>query len=288
MNKVAVTELGYVGFGVKDLEAWKYLITEIFGMEWSASGDAVDLRLDYWHRRITLHPGDEEDMRYAGFRVAGPEEFRLMQQQLKDLGVSFEVGSAVDAEARSVLEVLRLKDPAGVPLEIFHGPRVDRHQPFRPGRGMHGRFVTGAEGLGHIVIRDHADSYRFYTQVLGMHGSVEMITELVGRSFTTTFVDCNRRDHTVAFCPLPIEKNVHHLMVEVDNIDDVGLAYDLVQKAKIPITATFGRHSNDEMISFYIESPSGFFLEYGCGGSAAATQSEYNVRDAWGHDYLRL
>jgi extradiol dioxygenase len=77
-------------------------------------------------------------------------------------------------------------------------------------------------------------------------------------------------------------------MIQVDNIDDVGLAYDLILKHQIPIASTLGRHSNDEMISFYIESPSGFLLEYGFGGGVAKAQSEYNIADAWGHEYRRL
>src|ERR1700722_17751785 len=177
MSKVAVTELGYVGFGIKDAEAWKFLTSEIFGMEWAPSGDDINLRLDYWHRRVTMHPGRDEDLLYAGFRVAGPEEFWLMQEQLKDCDVPFELGSSGDAQERSVLELLRLRDPAGVPLEIFHGPQVDRHLPVKPGRGMHGRFVTGGDGLGHIVIRHTDKSYRFYSQVLGMHGSIETIAQ---------------------------------------------------------------------------------------------------------------
>jgi 2,3-dihydroxybiphenyl 1,2-dioxygenase len=290
MNKVAVTELGYVGFGIKDVDAWKFLASEVFGMEWSAADDRINLRTDSWHRRVTIHPSEEEDLLYAGFRVAGPEEFALMQDHLQACNVPFEVGSAADAQDRSVLELLRLSDPAGVPLEIFHGPRVDRHLPFRPGRGMFGKFVTGADGLGHIVIRDAGDnkSYRFYSQVLGMRGSIEVVAQMGDLRLTPTFMDCNQRDHSVAFSPVPIEKNIHHLMVQVDNIDDVGLAYDLILKHKIPVIATLGRHSNDEMISFYIESPSGFFLEYGFGASAAKGQSEYNISDAWGHEYSRI
>jgi glyoxalase/bleomycin resistance protein/dioxygenase superfamily protein len=98
-------------------------------------------------------------------------------------------------------------------------------------------------------------------------------------------MDCNTRDHTAAFSPVPIENNIHHLMVEVDNIDDVGLAYDMIQKHGIPIIATIGRHSNDSTISFYVQSPSGWALEYGCSSSAAKSQSEYNVAEVWGHAF---
>jgi hypothetical protein len=41
------------------------------------------------------------------------------------------------------------------------------------------------------------------------------------------------------------------------------------------------------MLSFYMQTPSGFFCEYGWGGREALKQSEYNARGAsWGHDLL--
>src|SRR5579859_794922 len=140
MEKVGVTELGYVGFDVGDLGAWRSFASEILGMEFIEEPDGARLRMDYWHQRIVLHQGPGDDLRYAGFRVSGPDTFRSMQRQLKEFGVSFEVASPAEAEDRHVLEFLKLEDPAGLPVEIFHGPQVDRHAPFRPGRGMHGKF----------------------------------------------------------------------------------------------------------------------------------------------------
>jgi len=71
MNNVAVTELGYVGVGIRDIDAWRFLLSDIFGMEWVAENDKIKLRLDNWHNRVILHPGQEEDLLYAGFRVSG-------------------------------------------------------------------------------------------------------------------------------------------------------------------------------------------------------------------------
>ena len=59
---------------------------------------------------------------------------------------------------------------------------------------------------------------------------------------------------------------VHHLMVELCYLDDVGQAYDLALRDPDRIGATFGRHANDEMTSFYSISPSKFMVEYGWGG----------------------
>jgi len=82
-----------------------------------------------------------------------------------------------------------------------------------------------------------------------MRGGVETITQFGPHVVTPMFMDCNSRDHTVAFSPVPIETSIHHLMIEVDNIDDVGLAYDMVKSAGSDYP-TIGRHSNDSSISF--------------------------------------
>ena len=49
-------------------------------------------------------------------------------------------------------------------------------------------------------------------------------------------------------------------------LDDVGQAYDLALGEEGRIATTLGRHSNDFMTSFYANTPSGFFVEYGWGG----------------------
>ena len=54
---------------------------------------------------------------------------------------------------------------------------------------MHGKFCTGPGGLGHIgvPIVDAAQSYRFYSQVLGMRGGVETITQFGPHVVTPMF-----------------------------------------------------------------------------------------------------
>ncbi len=141
---VAVTELGYVCFGVSDLDAWREFRRRIcWGWKWSeepGEPDRLYLRTDYWHHRIILEKNSSDDLTAAGLRVGGVEEFAAMQQVLKDAGVKFEVGGKDLAASRRVLEIMRLSDPAGNPIEIFHGPRIDTYRPFLPG-AAHARAV---------------------------------------------------------------------------------------------------------------------------------------------------
>ncbi len=281
-----VTELGYMGLGVKDLEAWKNFATKIVGMEFSDEGerDRAYLRMDYWHHRIVLHSDSSDDLMYLGFRVAGADEFGEMQRQLTEAGVKFRAASEDEAAERHVLELIKLADPDGNPVEIFHGPEVQFVKPFHPGRAMHGRFKTGTGGMGHTIIRqrDVAAAHRFYT-LLGMRGGVEYKFRMGKQTITPVFMHCNDRDHTVAFGIGGPERRINHLMVEVDNLDDVGLTHELVRKHKIPVTIGPGKHSNDHMYSFYFRNPSGWMFEYGWGARPATHQSEYYMQDVYGH-----
>jgi 2,3-dihydroxyethylbenzene 1,2-dioxygenase len=284
---VQVTELGYMGFGVKDLGAWKDFAAGILGMELADEGepDRCYLRMDYLHHRIVLHADGSDDLAYLGLRVAGADEFAQMQRQLSEAGIKFRVGSDDEASERRVLEVMKLDDPDGNPVEIFHGPLMQFSKPFHPGRPMHGRFKTGAGGLGHCIVRerDVNAAQRFYAQ-LGMRGGVEYKFRGGKRTIELVFMHCNERDHTVAFgIPGFTERRINHVMIEVDNLDDVGMTYDLVRKNKVPVNITPGKHSNDHMYSFYFRNPSGWMFEYGWGARAATHQSEYFVEDVYGH-----
>ena len=100
----------------------------------------------------------------------------------------------------------------------------------------------------------------FYTDILGFR-----LSDYILRPFKAYFFHLNPRHHSLAFVDTGTD-GVHHLMVELCYLDDVGQAYDLALRDPARIGATFGRHTNDEMTSFYSISPSKFMVEYGWGG----------------------
>src|SRR5437868_2906617 len=82
----------------------------------------------------------------------------------------------------------------------------------------------------------------------------------------TAAESADRRHHSLAFMPGETPSGIVHLMVEVENADDVGLCLDRALRRKVPMSATLGRHVNDKMLSFYMKTPSGFDIEFGCEG----------------------
>lgn len=129
-------------------------------------------------------------------------------------------------------------------------------------------------------------AYEFY-KLLGMRGGVEYkFPTPSGDTADVLFMHCNSRDHSVAFGP-PSKKRINHLMLEVDNIDDVFLAYEKVQASDYPVIISLGKHANDHMFSFYFATPSQWLIEVGTSGRPATHQSEYYTRDTYGHAFQK-
>ena len=106
------------------------------------------------------------------------------------------------------------------------------------------------------------ESERFYTQVLGLG-----ITDMIVGGFQAAFLGSTPRHHSVAiFGAHGIEPPVDHIMVEVESMGMVGRAHDRCLEGAGTITYTLGQHWNDAATSFYVQTPSGFDIEFGWGG----------------------
>jgi 1,2-dihydroxynaphthalene dioxygenase len=287
-NQAAVIELGYMGISVTDPEAWKSFASQMLGLQVLDEGekDRFYLRMDYWHHRIIVHHDDgEDDLKYLGWRVAGKPEFEALAQKLTDAGYDIRICDKAEADERMVLGLMKTTDPGGNPTEIFWGPRIDLNNPFHPGRPLHGKFLTGDQGLGHCIVRqtDVEAAHKFYS-LLGMRGDVEYRIPLPnGVTAELTFMHCNARDHSVAFGAIPSEKRINHLMLEYTDIEDLGQTHQLFLKNNIDIAMHLGIHSNDKALTFYGATPSGWLVEPGWRGAEAIDEAEYYVGDIFGH-----
>jgi extradiol dioxygenase len=78
------------------------------------------------------------------------------------------------------------------------------------------------------------------------------------------------------------------VMLETRTIDDVGMAIDIARRNGT-LTRELGRHTNDNAVSFYVETPSGWEIEYGWSG-LQVDDEVWIVRQLigptslWGHD----
>jgi len=288
-----VTQLGYLGLTVSNLEEWQRFATELLGLQ--VAGKAPDgslyLRMDENHHRFILQNGDADDVAFVGWEVADQQALQELASKLKGAGIEATIGTDAEAQIRGVAELLRFKDPSGIPTEVYFGPMMNFENPFQSPRPLSG-FVTGTMGLGHIVLRvdDSSRSLHFYRDVLGMRVS-DFIDLKMRRGQETklslTFMHCNGRHHSVAFGEIPAQKRLMHFMLQAKSVDDVGSTMYLAQDRGVPISGSLGRHTNDHMVSFYMRSPSGFEIEYGYGArivdDATWKVQRHQAGSIWGH-----
>jgi extradiol dioxygenase len=277
-----VRALGYVGVESPEVKQWDEFGPDVLGLERvdGAHHDSVYLRMDDRHHRLAVHPGPKDRLAYLGWEMATEDDLAEAAEELQRAGISVTEGTAEECAARTVRRLVHVVDPGGARHELFYG-QLSLPNQFRPGRPLSG-FVTGEQGMGHVVcvVPDLAAASRFY-KLLGFKKSDEIYAFIDAH-----FFHCNPRHHTLALTQIPMVRGLHHIMVQLETLDDVGSAYDLVQSRGIPVTMTLGRHSNDEMVSFYVRTPSGFEIEYGWGALEVDddwTVKQFNQISVWGH-----
>lgn len=285
---MGVDSLGYVAFNVSAFDKWNELLTKVFGMESRARADskAVDFRLDEHHHRITIYPAADDSVAVVGWEVSSMDKLDALVADLRSRGVELAEGSAALRAERKVKTVYQFTCPMiGCKTEIYYGPLVP-NLPFAPSRGVSG-YKTGGLGLGHVVfwVKDLKATVAFYREVMGF----EISDYIAWDDNDAVFMHCNPRHHTLALMAEAEGRPAgafQHLMVEANSFDDVGYGYDIVRDLGIPVAIEPGKHTNDHMQSFYLKSPSGFWIEYGYGGREIGPDWEIKNYDApmlWGH-----
>ncbi len=280
--------LGYLGFEVRDVDAWAAFAVDVLGLAIGSreADGGLSLRCDDWAQRFVVSRGPADDVAFFGWEVDDAAALEATAARLRTAGVEVTVGSDAEARARRVARLLKLRDPAGHPCEIFYGAdRAD--SPFQS-EHVGSSFVTGAQGLGHAVVSalEPERSLTFYRDLLGFRPSDRIVCEVHGHPVDIVFMHGSARHHSVAIGG-PQRKRVHHFMLEVARMDDVGLAFDRALRGGVRITQTLGRHPNDRMFSFYAKTPSGFQFEFGWGGrqvdDATWQTTTYDRVSDWGH-----
>ena len=243
--------------------------------------------------RIIVVPGDTDKIVTVGWEVRDHAALERVKAALDAAGVPFKELSLEEADARRVEEVIAFDDPAGTSTEVFHGAVLD-HSPVVTPFGA--RFVTGEQGLGHVVLPalDVPGLFQFYTEVLGFvsRGAFRVPTPPEFGPVRVRFLGINQRHHSLAICPAMTlrDPGLIHLMVEVDSLDAVGQALDRVNKDGFQLSSTLGRHTNDKMVSFYVRAPGDWDIEFGTEGMRVDetyyTAEEITADSYWGHEWV--
>ncbi len=284
-----IEQLGYLGFNSTEPSAFTQYATNVLGMQ------SVDLetgrpsfRIDSNEQRVIVETSDTNGAAYMGWELSDSSALRAAAGEVEATGVAVTEATIEELEVRRVAEMVHFLDPAGHRVELYSGAAKTRDA-FDSPRGIPS-FVAEELGLGHVVLstRTLAETQAFYVDVLGFKVSDYMIDS----PFTATFLHCNPRHHSIALADgnfFNIPNVMHHFMLEIEDENEVGRAWDYVQAENVPVAMNIGRHTNDNMFSFYVASPVGVLTEFGAGGCLIddATWEPWQMPgpDVWGHKH---
>lgn len=293
IGKLAVQSLGYVVIETTDFAKWDTFLQNVVGaMPGGTGADGAALyRLDDRAARFRIQLGTNDRFAIAGWELSDASAFDAMVAALRNAGREVIIGNA---ESRGVTALACSEDPAGNKFEIFHGARLADSSFLSPA-AVSG-FVTGELGMGHVVYGTlaYTQCHDFYRNVMGF-GDTDLPEIVAGPpgspKIGVAFMHAaTGRHHSVALIETPAnDAGCVHVMVEAMARADVDAAYDRMHVANVPVSATLGQHSNDEVISFYMQSPAGFDIEFGWDGLIVDPDTwvptAHTEVSKWGHEW---
>jgi 3,4-dihydroxy-9,10-secoandrosta-1,3,5(10)-triene-9,17-dione 4,5-dioxygenase len=290
-----IKSLGYVKVQTADIARWRQFAFDVLGFAEGTGPDedALYLRMDERAARIIVVPAETDRIVTVGWEVRDHAALERVKAALGVASVPFKELAQSDVDARRVEEAIAFDDPVGNSLEVFHGAVLD-HSPVVTPFGA--RFVTGAQGLGHVVLpaTDADGLFDFYTKTMSFvsRGAFRVPTPPEYGPVRVRFLGTNERHHSLAICPAMTVRDpgLIHLMVEVDGLDTVGQALDRVNRDGFQLSSTLGRHTNDKMVSFYVRAPGDWDIEFGTEGmrvdEESYTAEEITADSYWGHAWV--
>lgn len=293
---MAVKALGYVVIETANRGEWERFLTKVAGAMKAESPRAdVDLYgVDGRPFRFWIQQGEREHLSAAAYEVGSAEAWLELASSISAAGQAVDMGSAQEAAERGVAAFFRTRDPAGNGLEFYHGD-ASHAAAFVSPAGVSG-FVTGEMGMGHAVFAapNFAETHAFYRDVIGL-GDTDLPSFFLmgpdGPEMHFAFMHgSSGRHHSLALGEMPVPPSgCVHLMLEMQSLGDVGKAYDRMRAEGFTQSASLGKHVNDEMIGFYVQTPGGFDLEIGCDGLVIDprtwTTTRHDRISEWGHSW---
>lgn len=290
---IDIRGLAYFVAEIGQLDEWRRYAEDVLGMMTApAPGGGLYVKMDERPFRMLVLEGSQRRYVASGWELAGEAAFKDALATFGTAGVGYELAGPELCRQRGMQAIAVLTDPSGNRHELGWGHLSDC-QPFVSPQGVP-RFLTGAMGLGHTVLPspNFDASVAFFRDVLGFGLSdiFNFRPDPAGPAIRIHFLHCNNaRHHSLAIAEYPLPSGCVHVMVEVDSMTEVGRAHDRMTARQVPVSATLGQHLNDRMTSFYMKTPSGFDLEFGCGGLqvdwAGHSPFEFTRVSIWGHDF---
>lgn len=245
-----VTEIRYVGYAVKDLEAERHFYRDVWGLrESGAQGDLVFFAAQGGAEPavVRLRPADENRVDVIALAATDRGDVDELFAQVCAAGVTVifaprSLGSPFGGYG------FRFFSPDGLPFEVSSD--VARG----PQRAL-SRWEGVPQKISHIVLHspDHKALMAFFTDVLGFKVS-DWLGDFMG------FLRCNTAHHRLAVLPGP--PCLNHVAYDMLTLDDMMRGISRLKKMGTDIRWGPGRHTAGNNTFSYFTTPNGFAVEY--------------------------
>ena len=290
---VKIQALGYVVAESTDVSKWQAYGEQVLGMSAApAANGGLYLKMDEQEFRIAIVKGHHDRYYASGWDVDSERAFDHAVAELKKAGVEVVEATEQVRSERKAVKLVSFSDPSGNRHELRFG-NTGKAAPFRSPIGVKG-FKTGAQGAGHTVLPSlqFDASLKFFRETLGF-GLSDVFNFKPAPEAPVMRIyflhAASGRHHSLALAEMPSPSGCVHMMVEVNDKEDVDRAEKRREQHGVKLMATLGQHENDKMTSFYMMTPGNFALEYGWGGisvdPATWKTTETKQVSIWGHDF---
>ena len=300
---IKVADVAYVRFARRDLARAERYFAD-FGLHVSARTErALYLRgVLAQHHYVIVEQADHDAFAALGLRAASETDLRTLAAahatQMQSTG---EPGGG---------RIVRLRDPAGLTVEVVHGtetlPELAHRAPRvlnLPGQKLRRNAPQPASAgpaevfrLGHVVLQrqEFARNANWYVENFGLIASdVELVPGT--KEPLIAFLRCDRGDDpadhhsvVVAFGP---EDAFDHAAFETLDLDAVALGAEWLQRQGWIKSWGVGRHILGSQIFCYHYDPSGFAVEHYADGDVFDAKAPTRYHEggvaglyAWGPD----
>lgn len=266
-NLFGKVRMGYALIESRKKDDWLRFTRDALGLDVQQDGGNLVCRMDGHARRLLVSQGPLEDVAALGYQLDDQACLDVVLQRLREKGVAVAPGDAQGAALRGVEAYWRCIGPKGLPVEFHVSPLLSD----APLRMLASGYITGDAGMGHVAIssRRPEAALAFWQDILDARVSDDIEHRMSGLMLDIRFLRLNERHHSVAVACTrgrrmdPIRTRIQHMNIQCATLEDMTAAFLRCRKLGYRIMLSVGQHTNDRELSFYVQSPSGFEIEYG-------------------------
>ena len=245
-----VSEIRYVGYGVKDIAAEAAFYGEVWGLDpVPGTGELLyfKTRGHYEHHVVRLRQADANRVDVIALSAdTGADVDALVAKVRASGGRIIHEARALDMPGGGY--GFRFFSPDGLPFEISSGVA-------RGASGEVARWDGVPVKISHIVLHspDHHALVAWFVDVLGFK-----VSDWLGD--VMCFLRCNSAHHRIAILPGP--PCLNHVAYDMTGVDGMMRGIHRLRQKGVEIAWGPGRHTAGNNTFSYFVTPNGFAVEY--------------------------